>query len=379
MSHDHTDDHPTPETTVSAPPEPPGGSAGSAGTPPGAQGTHPVLPGLEKYAPAGRNEFNYSTKSLTKESLDLLDQWDAEHAISRGACINIYPSGEITGGFYRKGGRRTIPVKREKVVSQEFSRLARKTIRRAVESGATSFKLFVSLTFDPKIAKLDETGVVDQQWAKKEVKRFLNTIKKQYDRKAEKLGGAHKELSYIWVAEIQELNTKNIHFHILMDQPFIPVKWLVEVWGQAPNSVNVKKISNQEHAVRYMLKYMAKGHCPIEGKRYGMTRNLLDAIRPKKIRFEGDARREAFGKVKRNFYWDIENNGGKVTDFGFSIPAPRREKIYRGKDGKIHKTKAIPKELSENLLSALERPMKRIDFEEEVDNYTPPSPDDVPF
>ncbi len=378
MSHD-PDDHPTPESPRSGPQEAPGGSAGSAGTPPGAQGPHPILPGLEKYAPAGRNEFNNSTKSLTPEALAILDQAEAERAVSRGAVINIYPSGEITGGFYRRGGRRTVPVKREKVVSQEFTRQARKTIRRAVESGATTFKIFVSLTFDPKIATLDESGVVDQQWAKKEMKRFLNTVKKQYDRKAEKLGGAHKELSYIWVAEIQELNTNNIHFHILMDQPFIPVKWLVEVWGQAANSVNVKKISNQEHAAKYMLKYMSKGHCPIEGKRYGMTQNLLDAIRPRQIRYDGDDRREAFGKVKRKFYWDIQNHG-KITDFGFAIPAPRRAKHYRDRQGNMRKTRAIPRELAERFLTALEKPMKRIDFEHEVDAaFTDRPTDDVPF
>src|ERR1039457_3557386 len=102
-----------------------------------------------------------------------------------------------------------------------------------------------------------------------------------------------------------------------------------------------------------MLKYMSKGHCPIEGKRYGMTQNLLDKIKPQKLRYEGENRREAFGKVKRDFYWEIERNGGKVTDFGFSIPAPRRERTWKDKQGNVHKSRGIPRNLSTNFLKAV--------------------------
>ena len=336
------------------------------------------LPSLEKYFPAPPLELDNSTQSLTPELNALFEKWDKEKPV-KGACVNIFPSGEITGGYYRTG-RRTVPHKREKVISKEFTRQARKQIRRAVECGLTTFYLFISLTFDPKLAQKNDSGIVDQEWAKKEFKRFLNTLKKKYDRKLEKMNKENKELNYIWVAEIQELNTKNIHFHILVNQPFIPAPWLVEIWGQAKNSVNVRRVSNQKHAAYYMLKYMSKGHCPIEGKRYGMTQQLLDWIKPRKIRFEGDARREAFRNVKRRFYWEIENNGGKMTDFGFVIPAPKREQAYRDRQGQMRKTKGVPRDLSQRLLKALEKPMKQIDFEEEVDAVYPgKSPDDVPF
>ena len=376
------------DTAIHHDPGSPGVSAGDAG----ASGTtaetveqlsgqqhHPTLPSMEEYFPPSPLEFNNSPISLTDEAQNLFKKWEAEDTSSRGACINIFPSGEITGGYYRTG-RRSFPRKKERLISQEFTRQARKTVRRAVESGLTTFRLFITLTFDPKQSQLDEAGHVDQQWAKEKFKRFLNTVKKKYDRKAEKAETTKNELSYIWTAEIQELNTKNIHFHILVDQPFIPVQWLVTIWGQAANSVNVKRITNQEHAAKYMLKYMSKGHCPIEGKRYGMTQNLLAQIKPRKIRFAGEDRREAFRKVKREFYWDIENNGGKVTDFGLSIPAPRRSRVWRDKKGMIRTTKGVPKELSERFIHALDKPMKRIDFEEEVDAAHPDnSADDLPF
>ncbi|WP_224982950.1 rolling circle replication-associated protein [Geomonas agri] len=338
------------------------------------------LPGLEAFLPpqAAPLELDICPITLTEDTKRLLEKWDKERAVSRGACLTIYPSGEISAGYFRSG-RRSVPKRAEKLVSVSFTTRARKTIRRAVECSSVEFKLFVTLTFDPKIAQLNDSGQVDQEWAKTRFKRFLNTVKKKYDRLLEKTRKAQQELSYIWVAEIQEQHTKNIHFHILFDHPFIPAQWLAKIWDQAPNSVNVKRLNNQEHAVRYMLKYMGKGHCPIEGKRYGMTKNLLDSIKPLKIRYEGDERREAFRTVKRKFYWEIENNGGHVSDFGLSIPAPRREKIWRDKDGRHRTTKGVPPDLAQRFLQALDKPMKRIDWENEVLGITPEDDSDVPF
>jgi hypothetical protein len=150
----------------------------------------PPLPSLENLFPP--LELDYSTGSLTPEARALLDKWDNDKASQKGAVINLYPSGEMTAGFYRTG-RRSMPSRRDLVVSQEFTRQARKTIRRAVECGVTSFKLFITLTFDPKQAKLDDSGRVDQIWAKKEFKRFLNTVKKKYDRRLGKTGKGEKE------------------------------------------------------------------------------------------------------------------------------------------------------------------------------------------
>lgn len=138
------------------------------------------LPGFESDFPPF--ELDNSSKCLTEKANNLLDKWESEQAVNVGACINIFPNGEITGGFY-KNGRKAPPARKGKTISQEFTRKARKTIRRAVESGIAEFKVFVTLTFDPKIAQLDDSGRVDQAWAKKEFKRFLNTIKKFYDRK----------------------------------------------------------------------------------------------------------------------------------------------------------------------------------------------------
>jgi len=198
-----------------------------------------------------------------------------------------------------------------------------------VESKTTSFKLFITLTFDPKCATLNESGQVDHDWAKKEFTRFLNSIKKKYDRLAEKTGKESRKLSYIWVAEIQEKNTNNIHFHILANQPFINAQWLATIWGQSPNSVNVKKLNNQEHAANYMLKYMKKGNSPIQGKRYGMTQDLIKGSKPVTYRFDGRGKRKAFLDVLRDLTWEIEQNGGHALEGAFRYHHPD-EKAHGG-------------------------------------------------
>ncbi|HYA41693.1 MAG TPA: hypothetical protein VEF34_10340, partial [Syntrophobacteraceae bacterium] len=115
--------------------------------------------------------------------------------------------------------------------------------------------------------------------------------------------------------------------------------------------------------------------------RYGMTQNLLDAIKPVKIRYEGDAKREAFSRVKRESYDEIINNGGSMRSYGLHIPPPQRARFWRDKQGRVHKTQAVPKNLGTNFLDKLNRAMDRVEadqkFNEELDNAIKPS--EFPF
>ena len=339
------------------------------------------LPGMERYfPPEAPLELDSSSETLTetidrileKPSLhrdlrflspsqrDTLLDWEQENGMGVGACLNVFPSGEVTGGCYSLG-RRNAPGTRGKVISEEFTKQARKTIRRAVESKTTSFKLFITLTFDPKSATLNESGQVDHDWAKKEFTRFLNTIKKKYDRLADKTGKEYRKLSYIWVAEIQEKNTNNIHFHILANQPFINAQWLANIWGQSSNSVNVKKLNNQEHAANYMLKYMKKGNCPIAGKRYGMTQDLIKGAKPVTYRFDGRGKRSAFLQVLRDLTWEIEQNGGHALEWGFQIPPPKRESVWRDRQGTIRTKKGTSSQIASKLFDRVNEAAAGID------------------
>lgn len=381
-----------------------GGRTGTAGMPTGKTGTHternrnyhPPLPGMEECCrQAALLEFNNSSQSLTKLLDDLqekssrrdlssltrdqiqtvLDYEEAE-GFGVGACLNVFPSGEITGGCYSRGVR-TAPGHKGRVLSTEFTKQAKKKIRRAVDCRITNFKLFVTLTFDPKLSTLNDSGSVDQDWAKKQFTKFLNTLKKKYDRMAEKTGKDSWRISYIWVAEIQEKNTNNIHFHILVDRQFIDVKWLVKIWGQASNSVNIKRLNDQSHAVNYMLKYMKKGNCPIEGKRYGMTQNLIQGSKPIKYDFYGRSKRNAFLRIKDELDWQIKQNGGYVADWGLSIPAPRRVRIWRGKDGLMRESAGTSRKIGDDFMTKIEAAMAGVDALHSYDDET--CPVDLPF
>ncbi len=136
----------------------PEGSPGNAGLPSGKTGLdqnanfQPILPGLEECCrQAAPYEFNKCPISLTDEAKAILDKAEQDRVVNVGACLNIYPSGEITGGLY-KTGRKAPPRKEGKTVSQEFTSRAKKIIRRAGESGAANFTIFVTCTFDPDMA-----------------------------------------------------------------------------------------------------------------------------------------------------------------------------------------------------------------------------------
>jgi len=380
---------------------PPGAVGAEAGTPGGPAGSLvekpceyvPPLSGLEAYCPPEPPlELDNSSESLTqlfdriqgkyprrdlsgltRDQIQTVLDYEEAEGFGVGACLNVYPSGEITGGCYSRGIKRA-PGHTGKVKSTEFTRQAKKKIRRAVDCRITTFKLFITLTFDPKISTLTESGRVDHEYAKKRFTQFLNTLKKRYDRMVEKTGKESWRLSYIWVAEIQQ--NGNIHFHILVDRQFIDVKYLVKIWRQANNSVNIKKLNNQDHAVNYMLKYMKKGNCPIEGKRYGMTQNLTEGSKPTRYDFYGRSKRNAFLRIKEELEWQIRQNGGYVADWGLSIPTPKRVRIWRDKMGNTRTSPGTSHQIGNDLREKMTTAAAGIDA---LLAYDEPMADDLPF
>jgi hypothetical protein len=369
-------------------------TTGSRDCPEGDSSFQPPLPTFENYFPQEVPlEFNKSSQSLTAtldrirdnpsrrdlsslthDQRNTLLQWEEDEGLGVGSCLNRYPNGEITGGCYSRGNRRA-PGHKGKTISTVFTKQAKKRIRRAVECQITTLKLFVTFTCDPKISKLTESGSVDQDWAKERFKQLLNTLKKKYDRMADKTGNESWRLSYIWVAELQQ--NGNIHFHVLFDRQFIDRRYLVKLWGQATNSVNIKRLNNQEHAVNYILKYMKKGSCPIMGKRYGMTQNLTKGSKPVKYDFYGRSKRNAFLRIKEELEWQIKKNGGYVADWGLSIPAPCRPRIYRGKDGRTYEKPGTSRKIGDDFLSKIKAAMSGVDVLLSYDENL--NTDDMPF
>ena len=281
----------------------------------------------------------------------------AEHAIrpatSAGFKVSRYRSGEMTGAFFTAGrtGKQILTTRSGPLVTRQFTRAARVKIRRSVECSETFLRYFCTLTFAPAALHpwhVNEDGTVRHDYAKWKLKKFLDACYRQQRR----LG---RVLSYLWVAELQ--HNGNIHFHILLDQ-FFPIKYLSKIWAQANNSVDIQRVNNPLHAVRYMRKYITKDETSeIQGNRYFISQQLREAMKPlndKLIKINSSSHErplQLFSEIREFIQackQDIQARGGIVLDFGFNIPVPRsparytckqtgQPRISPGVDPQLHK------------------------------------------
>ena len=329
----------------------------------------------------GGNKFNNSSISLTdcykrppipeyeltREDFDLIKQYEEDTGFGVGFRLNQFSSGEVTGGCYSRAVRNKPPVPEKRIISTAWSRASKKKIRRAVECNRTDerlqFRTFLTLTFDSRLDHVvkNPDGTVCHLYAKSELERFLNTLKKTYDRAYEKSQLPKHYFAYIWVSEIQSKNTNNIHFHIIFTIPFIPYKYINRIWRNG--GTDIQKVHDARHAASYMTKYMQKDSSPVLGHRYGMTQNLSKTIKPLRTDFYGRYARSVFLKALDNLRHKIKLNGGNVFQFdigdsrkfdcGFFIPAPVRPRFLRDRNGRPFQTRGTSSEISKMLLKAV--------------------------
>lgn len=308
-----------------------------------------------------------SKHRLTSDQKNALGASEPEAGSRIGFKVRIFKSGEVTGGQFLTGSRfKMIPPSRSgSVVTECFTRPAQIKIRRSVECSETLLGKFCTLTFSPALVPVESKnsdGTVCHSYAKKELVRFLNTC----THKQKRLG---RELHYLWVAEVQ--SNGNIHFHILWDQ-FFDIKWLSKIWGQANNSVDIVRMKNPLHASRYMRKYMTKTvNSAIQGNRYNISAPLRATMIPvEKIIFEMTANDATYAKNSvsrlRSSLHDlasiIEARGGKVMEFGFSIPPGRSPVEYRASNGEMKKTVGVDGTLGKSVVQTFVQMGKRLDL-----------------
>jgi len=107
--------------------------------------------------------------------------------------------------------------------------------------------VFLTLTLDPKrFSSFYEAYVgMIKGWNK-----IITAVKKRYPNV---VGCAR-------VVELQE--SGNPHLHIMLfGVNFIPVEWIQELWEEhykLGTQINVKRITNEKGAIRYLLKYLLK-------------------------------------------------------------------------------------------------------------------------
>lgn len=286
-----------------------------------------------------------------------------QHHKRQGITINSYRSGELTCGRFCTGIEGLFPaVRTGPLVTEKLTAAGKTKIRRAIQNSSVDFRCLMTVTFSPSLSELDYSDpnkpVISQKWGKEKFKRFIHSIKVACDRRHVTSGGSFDRLAYVWVAELQA--SGNIHFHVLLNHRF-PVLWLTRLWGQAPNSIDVRRVHNQHHAGCYLRKYISKGESLIIGNRYGISQNLRETMRS--IKFSTDCKDET-KRIHELLYAlkeDVESNGGKVFDYGFFIPPPSRPVVYRnGK--KINKTKGVNGQLVPFILREVDEIIDPIPF-----------------
>lgn len=276
--------------------------------------------------------------------------------------LRQFRSGEISAAYYLSGSpnKSKLPLRIGNVETSHLSRRAVTKIRRASQCTASPFCAFLTLTFNPSVALLDESGQVNHEYAKKEFIRFRQALSQRINRQikckllelSEDQHAEYKEkmkFRYVWVAELQP-GTKNIHFHVLINKYF-PVSWLTNIWNQGKNALDVAKVNDSKHAAYYMTKYITKESTGrdkepaiIRGNRYYISRQVSAESRPVMVLCKADKEAKECKDALKLFKKVIEDRGGIVIDsgFGVSIPQPSRSVTYRDKKtGTIKKTRGV--------------------------------------
>lgn len=115
---------------------------------------------------------------------------------------------------------------------------------------------FLTLTFAENLTNVEDTNLL--------FKNFIKRLKYTYNL---------KNLKYLAVIEFQERGA--VHYHVLLNIPYIPHKNLQELWGHG--FVFINAINHVDNLGAYILKYMTKDNndTRLMGKKaYLTSRNL---------------------------------------------------------------------------------------------------------
>ncbi len=145
----------------------------------------------------------------------------------------------------------------------------RNNVALTIETNLTQYTKFITLTTSKPIYDLEQFQLM------------FNAFKLRFKRKYK------VDLKYIGVVERQmkrmqkyNLPQAPLHYHLIVFMDlFIPFKVLKELWGDADDSVDIKRVKNTEVS-RYLMKYITKEEhlCAFNKKGILKSRNLKEPI-----------------------------------------------------------------------------------------------------
>lgn len=122
-------------------------------------------------------------------------------------------------------------------------------VRRLVCANFNKLSTFVTLTFNDKKVQHNIHNVKEcNAEFKKFIKRFKYYLQAEWNK---------FELKYLAVIEFQDTNDRRaVHYHVVFDVPYIPIKDLTDIWGMGFCFIN--KINHVDNVGAYLIKYMTK-------------------------------------------------------------------------------------------------------------------------
>lgn len=137
----------------------------------------------------------------------------------------------------------------------------RENVRRLATMNFDNNSKFLTLTF--------EENVIDLNYSNLEFKKFIKRLSYKLD----------KRIKYLAVIEFQKRGS--VHYHVLLDIPYIPQKDLQELWGNG--FVFINAVSHVDNIGAYICKYMSKEGADerLRNRRAYLKSNNL--IKPEKI------------------------------------------------------------------------------------------------
>ena len=154
-----------------------------------------------------------------------------------------------------RAGQGTTSVETKRDNRGKTAYRARQTVRNMANVNFSQNSKFVTLTFAENVVNVNEAYRMLSNFFKR-LKRYLK-----------------KPPQYIAVLEFQKRGA--IHFHVLMNIPYIPHKELERLWGHG--FVKINQIDDTDNIGAYITKYMTKENMDerLAGqKSYTMSRNL---------------------------------------------------------------------------------------------------------
>jgi len=160
------------------------------------------------------------------------------------------------------------PEERTEIAKQNALESYNNFIRLVVANFSTCKTKFLTLTFE----NTDSFDITDVKQCNEKFKEFIQRLRWKYG----------KDFKYIATVEYQDKNNRGaIHYHVMLDIPYVKAKILNEIWSYG--NINIKAVKDAKHSAVYCGKYMRKGLIDerlIGKKKYHGSKNLR---KPKEV------------------------------------------------------------------------------------------------